>query len=242
MKLLDIIQLSKDEVTAGGELNLYTPDTTIWKFARKGFQEIVSFFPLTKVISVQAANAQNFFDIPQAEEVDKVIEVLYLESKDRGFNFDAQELFFATSSYMKLTDDLEDWIMYKRNLRAYQVLVGAELEWQQSKQNPHRVFIDNVPAQTVGFTIKYTVNEGLPDTEPDSDDENNVDIPEPQSTYLNRYLLAKIKLTEGAILSRFKPSGQAVVSDGQTLKQEGKSELQDVQQEIKKRGYSLLSL
>lgn len=240
MKITEILDTAKDEVTGGGILNLYTPSFTIYKFLRIGFDEVTNFFPLAKVLTVPSG--EEFFDIPEEEKVDMVLDVAALNPRDREFQFDPEQMFFTTHNFIDLTQSLEDWIMFQRNLRSYRVFLGRTFEWEQSKQNKNRVYVDDVPRGNTGFTVKFTVDYSLPKTQDGLTGAVDVQLPEPQGSYLLRYTAAMLKKTEGAVLRRFRPSGQAAEHDGQSLKQEGDKELEDLRREMKEQGFSLLSI
>ena len=240
MKVTEILDLAKKEVT-GGVLNLYTPDPTVYQHLRKGYSEVISYFPLAKVITVGSARTK--FTIPEEENVDMVVEVIPLGRTRTDFDFTAEEMFFVTSRYMDVTSALVDWITFQRNLRTFQVLTGSEFDWKQSQQDPNVVFLDNVPTGASGFTVKFTTSLTLPKTlEELKDGDQNTNLPEPQATYLLNYVSAALKKSEGAILKRFNPSGQAVEHDGRELYQSGEKEMETLKRELKERGFSLLSL
>lgn len=242
MKITDILVRGEEEVTGGGSISKYTPNTTLYNYLRTGYEEITAFFPMVKVATFPTA--MEYFDIPSEDEVVTVLEVLALESngKSEEFSYTAEELFFSTTGFVDLQQDLASWIMFQQNLRAFKVLTGAIFDWHQSEQNPNRVYLDDVPKGNRGFTVKYTVTQSLPETAPEKNSAKDYNISEPASTFLLRYVVACLKKSEGAILKRFRPTGQAAETDGSELYNEGKQELVELRREIKERGYSTLSL
>lgn len=240
MKLRDIHTNAVDEVTAGGALKKYTPDGTVWNFMKTGFSEISTYFPLSKVTTV--GYSAQYVDLPASDAVVSVIDVVALEGESEEFQYTAEELFFSTTKFIDFNKDLTNWILFQQNLRAYKVLTGAQFDWEQSEQDANRVYLDDVPNGCKGFTIKYTVDHEFGSTIPEEDDEENINLPEPQASYLHRWTVAKLKQSEGAIFKRFRPTGQAAETDGSELASGGKRELEELRQEIKQQGYSTLSI
>lgn len=241
MKITDILVRGEEEITGGGSISKYTPDTTIYNFLRTGYEEITAFFPMVKVATFPVAT--EYFDIPDSDEVITVLEVVALEGgNSEEFSYTAEELFFSTTRFIDFQKDLTNWILFQQNLRAYKVMTGAEFDWHQSEQNPNRIYLDDVPNGCRGFTVKYTVTQPLPETAPEKNAEADYNISEPASGFLLRYVVASLKKSEGAILKRFRPTGQAAETDGSELYSEGKRELEELRREVKERGYSTLSL
>jgi hypothetical protein len=242
-----ILDLSKANIGGGIDnsgINILTNDPTILLFMLRSINQVGRYFPTTWEVTVPIA--QRYFDIDQSLNVWTVIEVTPLRDAAEGLTynlFDIHPAIFgvgssATESYTRVLE----YIRARQNVRAMQVLSGREFDWEQSSQDPRRVYLDDVPAACNSLYVKFTTFLENPPTDTNDPRMESINYPNLQSELIIRHVTAQLKISEGRMLRKLRGGQQAAENDGGELVTEGTQELNDLETFFMEKAYILQSL
>lgn len=229
MLMQEYIDEIKLELT-GNLINIELPDATLEKVVNKAFREIQRYIDTTQLKTIPFAAC---IDLAQTEVASSVITRVY---RTEGYMGDSNEPSYSLADpmyaqqWMIFTNggsmyNLSEWIL---NYASYNTLLqlrntsSTDLAFKQDRQ-ANKLYINTAFDKPAYITVEY-----VPKFE---------NVEQIKSDYwidvLIRLSVALTKVTLGRIRSRYVQSNALWTQDGDTLLEEGKTELENLRETLR---------